>query len=195
MPKLKVIFLRNNTPGFEGALPKLPNELSALYLDGNTALSSVNAKSICASAPASGWRTGGCTSDWPSPTALTACCMDGDAWPSTVYSMPCLQPCFKTGPPAPTPPPTPTVRYMYRLYRLIENNTTMELKLNGFHIQLHIRTGIYNVCRVIYNVCVIAKQQAGGRCAGVRMPGPESRLSRQNFVENLQILEKNFNQK
>jgi hypothetical protein len=76
MSKLSVIFLRNNTPGFSGTVPKLPEHLGALYLDNNQ-LTSLDAASICASAPAGGFKAG-CATDWPSSAALFACCMEGD---------------------------------------------------------------------------------------------------------------------
>jgi hypothetical protein len=109
MPKLVVIFLRNNTPGFSGALPPLPanfsgaqQHLGALFLDGNPLLTSLDAKSICASAPAGGFKAG-CATDWPSASALNACCMEGDRWNESVYEIDCLKPCFPHGPPPPSP--------------------------------------------------------------------------------------------
>jgi hypothetical protein len=73
MPELAVIFLRNNTPGFFGSLPKLPKYLKALFIDGNPLLNSLDTSSICASAPVGGFKPG-CKTDWPSASALNACC-------------------------------------------------------------------------------------------------------------------------
>ena len=101
--ELKVVFLRNDTPGIEGAHPKLPPTLGALYFDSNKALSSLDTRSICAS----------------------ACCrlakffcpqrvLLGWKWlAERCDSTPCLQLCFKAGPPKPTLPPTPLPATFY----------------------------------------------------------------------------------
>jgi hypothetical protein len=99
MKSLKIIFLRNNS--FSGAVPPLPQNLGALYLDNNPNLTSVDSASICASAPADGWNKGGCEVDWPSTGAVNACCMHGNDWDWFAHdddnapAFPsCLRPCY-----------------------------------------------------------------------------------------------------
>jgi hypothetical protein len=97
MKSLKVIFLRNNTPGFSGDVPALPPKLGALYLDGNPNLTSLDLTSCGTSSPPSGWRTG-CGVDYPNGQALDACCLTGDGWTDKVKKSPCLANCFKPQP-------------------------------------------------------------------------------------------------